>query len=44
MIEGIFGQTVRLITVPKFKETGELVLLDTDTLEVDTIRFDIFDE
>lgn len=36
------GQSVRLIAVPKFKETGEVVLLDTDTLEVEVLRFQIF--
>lgn len=33
---------VRLITIPKFKETGELVLVDTETLEVEVIRFGTF--
>lgn len=36
------GQLVRLIAVPKFKETGEVVLLDTDTLEVEVLRFQLF--
>lgn len=36
------GQSVRLIAVPKFKETGEVVLLDTDTLEVEVLRFQLF--
>lgn len=43
VIEGPAGQVVRLIAVPKFKETGELVLLDTDTLDVEIVQFDIFD-
>ena len=34
----------RLIAVPSFKETGELVLLDNDSLEVDVIKFDLYDE
>ena len=42
VIEGPEGQTVRLIAVPKFKETGEVVLLDTDTLEVEVVRFQLF--
>ncbi|MCJ1373434.1 hypothetical protein MMC20_004662 [Loxospora ochrophaea] len=42
-VEGHTGQNVRLIAVPKFKETGELVLLDADTLEVEIIRFQVFD-
>ena len=44
MIEGPAGQTVRLIAVPKFKETGELVLLDMDTLEVEIVKFEIFND
>ncbi len=42
VIDGPSGQTVRLIAVPKFKETGEVVLLDTDTLEVELVRFVVF--
>ncbi len=42
VIGGPVGQTVRLIAVPKFKETGELVLLDTGTLEVEIVKFNIF--
>lgn len=44
VIEGPAGQSVRLIAVPKFKETGELVLLDTDTLEVEMMKFEVFNE
>lgn len=44
MIEGPDDQSVRLIAVPRFKETGELILLDTDTLEVETIKFDVLDD
>ena len=43
MIEGPVGQLVRLICIPKFKETGEIVLLDTDTLETELVRFDVFE-
>ncbi|KAF3915821.1 hypothetical protein ABW21_db0206766 [Orbilia brochopaga] len=32
-------QVVRLITVPKFAETGELILIDLDTLEPEVISF-----
>lgn len=42
-IEGPSGQRVRLIAVPKFQETGEVVLLDTDTLEVELMKFEIFE-
>jgi DNA polymerase delta subunit 2 len=38
-IEGPDGQRVRLIAVPKFSETGELVLLDSDTLEASVVKF-----
>lgn len=44
VIEGPIGQAVRLIAVPKFKETGQLLLLDMDSLEVEIVKFDIFDE
>ena len=44
VIEGPIGQSVRLIAVPKFKETGEIVLLDTETLEVELVKFDIMEE
>lgn len=40
-IEGPNGQTVRLIAVPKFAETGEIVLLDSETLEVEVVRFKV---
>ena len=41
VIEGPAGQTVRLIAIPIFRETGQIVLLDTDTLEVEVLRFDV---
>ncbi|KAL2040186.1 hypothetical protein N7G274_007089 [Stereocaulon virgatum] len=44
IIEGPTGQTVRLIAVPKFKETGDLVLLDMDTLETEIVNFKVFNE
>ncbi len=34
---------MRLIAVPKFKDTGEVVLLDADTLEVEIVKFDVYD-
>ncbi|KAL2808592.1 DNA polymerase delta subunit 2 [Aspergillus granulosus] len=34
--------TVRLVSIPKFRETGELVLVDTETLEVEIVRFGSF--
>jgi DNA polymerase delta subunit 2 len=33
---------VRLLSIPKFKETGELILVDTESLEVEVIRFGSF--
>lgn len=44
VIEGEAGQSVRLIAVPKFAETGTLVLIDAETLEVDTVQFDVSGE
>ncbi|KAJ9633537.1 DNA polymerase delta small subunit Cdc1 [Knufia peltigerae] len=43
VIDGPEDQQVRLITIPKFHETGELILVDTKTLEVELIKFDIHD-
>ncbi|KAI9781589.1 MAG: hypothetical protein M1835_004269 [Candelina submexicana] len=42
VIEGPAGQSVRLIAVPKFKETGQVVLLDVDSLDVEIVQFDVF--
>ncbi|KAJ5778220.1 DNA polymerase alpha/epsilon subunit B [Penicillium odoratum] len=33
---------VRLLSLPRFKETGELILVDSETLEVEVIRFGVF--
>jgi DNA polymerase delta subunit 2 len=44
MIEGPDGQTVRLIAVPQFKETGELVLLDLNDLSTEVVKFDVFEK
>lgn len=38
VIYGPEGQSVRLVTVPSFATTKELVLIDTDTLEVSTVK------
>ncbi|EEH37790.2 DNA polymerase subunit delta-2 [Paracoccidioides lutzii Pb01] len=37
------GMRVRIITLPKFSETGEIVLVDVDTLEVEVVRFGTFE-
>ncbi|KAL4878443.1 DNA polymerase alpha/epsilon subunit B-domain-containing protein [Aspergillus karnatakaensis] len=34
--------SVRLVSIPKFSETGELILVDTETLEVEVIKFEAF--
>ncbi|KAK9444461.1 DNA polymerase delta subunit 2 [Metarhizium brunneum] len=39
-ISGPHGQSVRLITVPSFAETKELVLVDMETLEVSLVSFE----
>ena len=41
VIEGPAGQSVRLIALPKFRDTGEVVLLDAETLEVELLRFSV---
>ncbi|KAF7718043.1 Uncharacterized protein PECH_002376 [Penicillium ucsense] len=33
---------VRILSIPRFKDTGELILVDTETLEVEVIRFGAF--
>lgn len=38
VITGPEGQAVRLIAVPAFSESKEIVLLDTETLEVSRIK------
>jgi DNA polymerase delta subunit 2 len=40
-IEGTDGQTVRLIAIPKFAETGEIVLIDAETLEVEVVKIKV---
>jgi DNA polymerase delta subunit 2 len=40
-IEGPEGQVVRLIAVPKFAETSELVLVDAETLETSVVRISV---
>jgi DNA polymerase delta subunit 2 len=33
---------VRLLAIPKFSQTGELILVDSETLEVEVVRFGVF--
>ena len=39
---GASGPRVRLLSIPRFKDTGELILVDTETLEVEVVRFGTF--
>ncbi|KAL7273410.1 DNA polymerase delta small subunit Cdc1 [Rhizina undulata] len=41
LIEGPDGQSVRIVLIPKFSETGEIVLLDLDTLECEIVEFKV---
>lgn len=43
-VEGPLGQVVRVIAVPEFKKTGEVVVLDLETLEPEIVKVDIFEE
>lgn len=40
LIHGPQGQSVRLIAVPSFVETKEIVLVDMETLEVTKVKID----
>lgn len=40
VISGPEGQTVRLVTVPSFWESKELVLVDMETLEVSRVKIE----
>ena len=46
VIDGPGGQRVRMIAIPKFEETGMIVLVDTESenLEVSTLTIDLFNE
>ena len=43
VIEGPVGQQVSMVAVPKFRETGEVVLVDMESLEVEVLKFELFD-
>ena len=43
VITGPYGQTVRLLAIPKFKDTGEIVLLDMETLKPEIVQVELFD-
>jgi DNA polymerase delta subunit 2 len=40
--DGSDAARVRLLALPKFSETGELILVDTETLEVEVVKFGVF--
>ncbi|THW85393.1 hypothetical protein D6D15_08092, partial [Aureobasidium pullulans] len=44
IVEGPDGQSCRIISVPRFKDTGELLLLDAETLEVEVVKFGVYQE
>jgi DNA polymerase delta subunit 2 len=41
VIEGDEGQSVRLISLPKFKETAQIAVVDLETLDVEVVEFGI---
>lgn len=41
VVDGLDGQQVRLIALPSFHQTGQLVLLDSETLEPEIVHFDV---
>lgn len=41
-MEDNVGPKIRVMTILKFSETGELIVLDTETLEVEVVRFGAF--
>ncbi|KAM0721882.1 hypothetical protein Q7P37_002807 [Cladosporium fusiforme] len=43
VVEGPMGQAVRIVAVPEFKKTGEVVVLDLETLEPEIVKVGIFE-
>ena len=43
VIEGPRGEEVRLIAVPSYRETGEVVIVDSEGLGVEVLRFGAFE-
>ena len=41
LMTGPSGGVTRVVLVPKFSETGQVVLVNTASLAVQTIRFDV---
>ncbi|CAK1367837.1 DNA polymerase subunit delta-2 [Cercospora beticola] len=44
IIEGPQGQEVTLMTVPSFRETGQVILLDLEDLKIEIVKFEAFSE
>ena len=42
VVEGPVGQSVRMVAVPVFAETGEVVVMDLETLGVEVVRVEVF--
>ncbi|GAM84705.1 hypothetical protein ANO11243_027040 [Dothideomycetidae sp. 11243] len=42
VVEDGNGRACRVVALPSFKTTGEVVLLDAETLEPEVVRFDVF--
>ncbi|RMJ25162.1 hypothetical protein PHISP_03953 [Aspergillus sp. HF37] len=42
IMETTSGPRVRLLAIPRFHETGELLLVDSESLEVEVVRFGAF--
>ena len=42
VMDGSCGPFVRLLAIPRFHETGEVLLLDSETLEVEVVKFGVF--
>ncbi|RPA91381.1 hypothetical protein L873DRAFT_1831400 [Choiromyces venosus 120613-1] len=41
LVEGPENQVCRIILIPKFSETSEMVLVDVDTLECESVKFGV---
>ncbi|KAH8147721.1 uncharacterized protein LAJ45_08186 [Morchella importuna] len=41
LVEGAEGQRCRVVLVPRFSETGEVVVVDLETLEVEVVKFQL---
>ncbi len=44
VIGGPKGQEIRLIAVPRFDHTGEIILVDSETLEIERVVISVFDK